>query len=59
MGGQHFDVDEDKHTLVLSQTGLKFHQSWLVGPPFIDDLAANYLGSEVSEQSSSNHHVQR
>ena len=38
MGGQHFDVNEDKHTpttaLLFSQGGLKFHQSWLFGPPF-------------------------
>ena len=38
MGGQHYDVDEHKHNpataLVFSQGGLKFHQSWLFGPPF-------------------------
>ena len=45
----YFDVDEDKHTLVFSQTGLKFHQSWLFGPHFIDHLAANYLGGERSD----------
>ena len=42
--GQRFDVDEDKHTFLFSQTGLKFHQSWVFGPPFIDHIAANYLG---------------
>ena len=54
--GQHFDVDEDKDPLLFSLTGLKFHHS----VHFIDFLAGNYLGgSEVNDQSSSNHHAQQ
>ena len=32
--GQHLDVNEDKEPLLFSRTGLKFHQSWVFGPPF-------------------------
>ena len=34
MGGQHFDVDEDKDPLLFSLTGLKFQHSLEFGPPF-------------------------
>ena len=62
LGGQHFDVDEvkhtptkalvfneDKRTLVFSRTGLNFSNLEYSVPPFIDHLAANYLAGKRSD----------